>query len=116
MGFEHKGRYPHLLPLEEQRQYMELAALEIFLGKIPPIQKDITKNFTMVTFFGIHNLALMNFTVEYLTKNNLGSKNGALGYPISDEHDIDEGRQSDFEKDHITWLKESYEITVFVKE
>ena len=45
--------------------------------------------------------------------NNLGGENGALGYPISDEHDIDGGRQSDFEKGHITWLQESGEITIF---
>jgi uncharacterized protein with LGFP repeats len=38
---------------------------------------------------------------------------GALGYPISDEHDIDGGRQSDFEKGHITWLAENGEVTVF---
>jgi uncharacterized protein with LGFP repeats len=44
-------------------------------------------------------------------------KSGALGYPISDdEHDIDGGRQSDFEKGHITWLQENGEITVFVNE
>ena len=48
--------------------------------------------------------------------NDLGRENGVLGYPISDEHDVDEGRQSDFEKGHITWLRESKEITVFVKE
>lgn len=45
--------------------------------------------------------------------NNLGGEKGALGYPISDEHDIDGGRQSDFEKGHITWLQESGEITIF---
>jgi hypothetical protein len=45
--------------------------------------------------------------------NNLGGENGALGYPISDEHNIDGGRQSDFEKGHITWLQESGEITIF---
>ena len=45
--------------------------------------------------------------------NNLGSEKGALGYPISDEHDIDGGRQSDFEKGHITWLQESGEIIMF---
>ena len=47
--------------------------------------------------------------------NNLGGENGELGYPISDEHDIDGGRQSDL-KGHITWLQESGEITVFVNE
>ena len=47
---------------------------------------------------------------------NLGGENGALGYPISDEHDVDEGRQNDFEKGHITWLQDSGEITVFVNE
>ena len=30
--------------------------------------------------------------------NNLGRENGILGYPISDENDIDGGRQRDFEK------------------
>jgi len=45
--------------------------------------------------------------------NNLGGENGALGDPITDEHDIDGGRQSDFEKGHITWLQESGEITIF---
>jgi uncharacterized protein with LGFP repeats len=45
--------------------------------------------------------------------NNLGGEKGALGYPISDEHDIDGGRQSDFEKGHITWLAENGEVTVF---
>ena len=44
---------------------------------------------------------------------NLGGEKGALGYPISDEHDIDGGRLSDFEKGHITWLQESGEITIF---
>ena len=43
----------------------------------------------------------------------LDRENGALGYPISDEHDADGGRQSDFEKGHITWLTENGEITVF---
>lgn len=47
--------------------------------------------------------------------NDLGRENGALGYPISDEHDTDGGRQSDFEKGHITWLQENKEITVFTK-
>jgi uncharacterized protein with LGFP repeats len=42
--------------------------------------------------------------------NNLGGENGALGYPISDEHDTDGSRQSDFEKGHITWLQENEEI------
>ena len=44
----------------------------------------------------------------------LDRENGALGYPISDEHDADGGRQSDFEKGHITWLEENGEITVFM--
>jgi uncharacterized protein with LGFP repeats len=44
---------------------------------------------------------------------NLDRENGILGYPISDEHDIDGGRQSDFEKGHITWLEENGEITIF---
>ena len=43
----------------------------------------------------------------------LDRENGALGYPISDEHDIDGGRQRDFEKGHITWLAENGEATVF---
>jgi len=43
----------------------------------------------------------------------LDRENGVLGYPISDEHDIDGGRQSDFEKGHITWLAENREATVF---
>jgi hypothetical protein len=36
-----------------------------------------------------------------------------LGYSISDEHNIDGGRQSNFEKGHITWLQESVEITFY---
>jgi hypothetical protein len=43
---------------------------------------------------------------------NLGNENGTLGYPISDEYDIDGGRQSDFEKGHISWSEENGEITV----
>jgi hypothetical protein len=43
----------------------------------------------------------------------LDRESGALGYPISDEHDTDGGRQSDFEKGHITWLAENGEVTVF---
>ena len=43
-----------------------------------------------------------------------GRENGILGYPISGEHDTDGGRQSNFEKGHITRLQESGEITVFV--
>ena len=43
---------------------------------------------------------------------SLDRENGVLGYPISDEHDTDGGRQSDFEKGHITWLLESGEFTI----
>lgn len=32
-----------------------------------------------------------------------GWEAGSLGYPISDEHDVPEGRQSDFEHGSITW-------------
>jgi hypothetical protein len=48
--------------------------------------------------------------------NNLDRENGILGYPISDEHDTNEGSQSDSEKGHITWLQDSGEITVFMSE
>ena len=34
---------------------------------LPLIQKDIIKNLQMVIFFGIHNLVLMKFIVEYQT-------------------------------------------------
>jgi len=45
----------------------------------------------------------------------LGGKIGTLGFSMSgDEHNIDSGRQSDFENGHITWLKGSREITVFL--
>jgi hypothetical protein len=43
---------------------------------------------------------------------NLGNENGTLGYPISDEYDNAVGRQSDFEKGHISWSEENGEITV----
>lgn len=45
---------------------------------------------------------------------NLGNEKGALGYPISDEYDVAGGRQSDFEKGHISWSEENGEITVFM--
>lgn len=46
--------------------------------------------------------------------DNFDRESGALGYPISDEHEAEGGRQSDFEKGSITWLEENGEITVFM--
>jgi hypothetical protein len=33
---------------------------------------------------------------------------------MSDEYDVAGGRQSDFEKGHISWSEENGEITVFM--
>ena len=35
LGYEHTGKYSHLLSIELQRKYMEMAALQIYIGKIP---------------------------------------------------------------------------------
>ena len=35
LGYEHTEKYSHLLPKEMQRKYLEIAALQIYIGKIP---------------------------------------------------------------------------------
>lgn len=42
----------------------------------------------------------------------LGWEAGALGYPISDEHDVAGGRQSDFQHGSIFWDSSTYQVTV----
>ncbi|MCF6511873.1 hypothetical protein E9564_08740, partial [Blastococcus sp. MG754427] len=39
----------------------------------------------------------------YDTWATLGWENSALGFPTSDEYDIDGGRRSDFQNGYITW-------------
>ncbi len=51
--------------------------------------------------------------VEYQKWGQLEGENGALGYPISNEHDTDWGHQSNIEKGHITWLAENGESHCF---
>ena len=46
--------------------------------------------------------------------NSFDRESGELGYPTSDEHDVEGGRQSDFEKGSIRWSEENGEITVFL--
>jgi uncharacterized protein with LGFP repeats len=37
-----------------------------------------------------------------------------LGFPISDEHDVPGGRQSDFQRGHISWDRATNQTTVVV--
>ena len=63
---------------------------------------NIIKKFYNGTFFGIRNLVLNEVSNGITYKwINLGGENGALGYPISDEHNTYRGRQINFEKGHI---------------
>ncbi len=45
---------------------------------------------------------------------NTGWELGPLGYPTSDEHDVDTGRRSDFEHGSITWNASTGEATVYL--
>jgi hypothetical protein len=44
----------------------------------------------------------------------LGWETGALGYPTSDEHDVPEGRRSDFQRGSITWNAQTQILTATV--
>lgn len=47
--------------------------------------------------------------------SSLGGGAGSLGYPISDEHSVPGGRQSDFENGSIFWNSQTGQLTVTYK-
>ncbi len=49
------------------------------------------------------------------TYKEIGWEAGPLGYPISGEYDVENGRKSDFEHGSITWDKKANEMIIVIK-